>query len=337
MKPELLSQLPQILFQIGKVIGSGDSLSSTLVTISELVTELCEASACSIMLADPERRILLGKAAFGLRRDDFTTVSFRYGEGLAGWVAENSQSLLIDDVNTDDRFVSHGESTHIRSLACVPLMHRDVVVGVLTITTPKVGHFTSSSIELLALVANTIALDIENIRLRRLAHTDALTGAFNRQYLETRFPAMVEHAHRHDEPLCVTMFDVDHFKKVNDEHGHDVGDLVLADVAKRLGTTSRETDSLIRYGGEEFLLLLPGADLHTAADIADRMRARFAQSAIDVRPAGSEALALDIRISAGVAQLQPGENPEQLFKRADKALYTAKANGRDRIEIAGGT
>ena len=334
MNTELLSQLPQILFQIGKAIGSDESLQVTLVKISELVTELCGAEACSVMLADPDKKTLLGKAAFGLERIDFSTVSFRYGEGLAGWVAENGESILIDDVNEDSRFVRHGDSSHIRSLACVPLMHRDTVVGILTVTTPEVGFFTTSTLELMALVANTIALDIENIRLRRLAETDSLTGAYNRQYLDRHFPDMVEEAHKHDQPLCVAMFDIDHFKHVNDQHGHDVGDQVLAFISKRLDEASRHKDVLVRFGGEEFLLLLPGANLATAAEIADRMRVRLANNAVNLDRGELGPLALEIRMSAGVAELADGETPEQLFKRADLALYAAKANGRNRIEVA---
>ncbi len=335
MNPELLNQLPQVLFQIGKAIGSDESLSTTLVRISELVTELCGAAACSVMLANPEEKTLLGKAAFGLRRPDFTTVSFRYGEGIAGRVAESGESVLVDDVANDPRFASHGDSSHIRSLACVPLLHRDTVVGVLTVTTPEVSFFTSSSLELLALIANTIALDIENIRLRRLAQTDSLTGAYNRQYLDQCLPDMVVDAHTSNQPLCVAMFDVDHFKRVNDEHGHGVGDLVLAEISRRLDEASRSNDVLVRYGGEEFLLLLPGANLATAAGIADRMRMQLAAEALTL-PTNDEGdtVSLSLRISAGVAELGVAEGHEQLFTRADQALYAAKANGRNRVEVA---
>lgn len=334
MTPEELSRLPQILFRIGKAIGSDEPLSVTLTRITELVTELCGAEACSIMLANPTEKTLLGKAAFGLEHVDFTTVGFRYGEGLAGWAAEHGESVLVGDVEEDPRFASHGDTSHIRSLACVPLLHRDSVVGVLTVTTPEVGAFTTTTLELLTLVAKTIALDIENIRLVRLAETDSLTGAYNRQYLDHHFPNMVADAHETGRPLCVALFDLDHFKDVNDTYGHDVGDKVLQYVAKRLNEASRDDDVLVRYGGEEFLVLLPGAKLATAAEIADRMRVRFANHAVHLeRPKGGP-LTLDVRLSAGVAQLDEGETPELLFKRADEALYAAKSKGRNRVEVA---
>lgn len=330
MKPELLTRLPEILFQIGKVFGSDKSLSTTLSTISELVTELSGAEACSIMLADPSRKLLLGKAAYGLLRADFSEVSFRYGEGVAGWVAETSESVLIDDVTVDERFKTLPDSaSKIRSLAAVPLVTRDKVVGVMTITAADCNRFTGDSVDLLQLIANTVALDIENIRLRRLSVTDKLTGAYNREFLSTQLPASMQEALQQGEPLSIVMIDVDHFKKVNDTHGHHIGDKVLAEIARRLRETSRSGDMLVRYGGEEFLLLLPSANVATAAEIADRVRQQLHDSTVEVGD-----LQLDIHVSAGVAQHRHGESATELFRRADTALYDAKANGRNRVEVA---
>lgn len=330
MKPEHLSRIPEILFRIGKVFGSDKSLSHTLSTISELVTELSGADACSIMLADSDRQLLLGKASFGLIRADISEVSFRYGEGIAGWVAENADSILVDDVNEEDRFKTLEDSESvIKSLASVPMMTREKVVGVLTITSGKLKSFTNDSVDLLQLIANTMAMDIENIRLRRLSITDKLTGAYNREYLATQFPISMQEAQDRGEPLSVAMLDVDHFKLVNDNHGHDVGDKVLAEIAHRLRDTSRSRDLLVRYGGEEFLLLLPTANLSTAAEIAERIRSRLENKTIDVGE-----LKLDIRISGGVAEHLHGESSSDLFRRADAALYSAKAKGRNRVEVA---
>lgn len=330
MKEELLSRIPEVLYRIGKVFGSDKSLSITLNTISELVTELIGADACSIMLADPERELLLGKAAYGLIRADIAEVSFRYGEGIAGWVAKNAASALVDDVTLDERFkILPDSSSQIRSLAAVPMVTRDTVVGVLTITTCSCASFTSTSVDLLQLIANTMAMDIENIRLRRLSVTDKLTGAFNREFLSTQLPALMLEAREQSKGLSIVMFDVDHFKKVNDSHGHDIGDKVLAEIANRLRETSRSRDMLVRYGGEEFLLLLPSAGAKRAAEIANRVRRQLLDKAIDVGD-----LSLDIRISAGVAEYCHGESPGDLFRRADAALYSAKDNGRNRVEIA---
>src|SRR5690606_14233527 len=114
---------------------------------------------------------------------------------------------------------------------CVPLVNRGHVVGVMTITAEVPSSFTSESLDLLKLVATTIALDIENIRLRRLAVTDKLTGAYNREFLDRQLPISLAESMRSGEDLSIAMFDVDHFKEVNDTCGHDVGDEVLKIIA----------------------------------------------------------------------------------------------------------
>jgi diguanylate cyclase (GGDEF)-like protein len=330
MNPDLLSRIPDILYRIGKVFGSDKSLSVTLSNISELVTELSGADACSIMLADSERKLLLGKAAYGLLRADFSEVSFRYGEGIAGWVAQNSLSALVTDVTKDERYKTLTDSaSKIRSLAAVPMVSRDTVVGVVTITAAKPNVFTSSSVDLLQLIANTMAMDIENIRLRRLSVTDKLTGAYNREFLSTQLPALMQEAQQERKPLSIAMFDVDHFKRVNDTHGHDTGDKVLTEIAHRLREANRAGDMLVRYGGEEFLLLLPSASVESAAEIANRVRVQLQDRVIEVGD-----LKLDIRISAGVAEYRHPESPSDLFRRADAALYSAKDGGRNRVEVA---
>ena len=122
MNPEKLTRLPQVLFEIGKAVGSDDNLGTLLARISELVCELVDAEACSIMLLDTAKERLLGKAAYGLARRDVTLISFRVGEGVAGWVAATGEAARIDDVTLDERFkVLSDSESRIRSLACVPL------------------------------------------------------------------------------------------------------------------------------------------------------------------------------------------------------------------------
>ena len=330
MNQDLITRIPDILYRIGKVFGSDKSLALTLRSITELVTELSGADACSIMLADSDRKLLLGKAAYGLLRADFSEVSFRFGEGIAGWVADKAQSALVADVTEDERYKTLADSaSNIRSLAAVPMVTREKVVGVLTITAAECGVFTATSVDLLQLIANTMAMDIENIRLRRLSVTDKLTGAFNREFLSTQLPALMQEAQEQSSPLSIAMFDVDHFKRVNDTHGHHIGDKVLAEIAHRLRETSRSGDMLVRYGGEEFLLLLPSANDVSAAEIANRVRMQLQDRVIEVGE-----LKLDVRISAGVAEHRHPESPSDLFRRADTALYSAKEKGRNRVEVA---
>jgi diguanylate cyclase (GGDEF)-like protein len=331
MKADKLRRLPQVLFEIGKAVGSDDNLATLLARISELVCQLTSAEACSIMLLDTDRERLLGKAAYGLHRRDVTLISFRIGEGVAGWVAERGEPALIDDVASDERYKVLADSENrIRALACVPLQYREERIGVLTITSPRAAAFSQDDVELLTFIATTMALDIDNARLRRLSVTDPLTEAYNREFLQQRLPPAVEQAERRGEPLSVAMIDIDHFKDVNDQFGHAIGDRVLAEVAARLRAAIRAGDLLVRYGGEEFLVLLPGADAIQAAEIAERMRLKMESD-----PIATDGAAIEVRISVGVAELRRGSDTgSQLVRRADTALYAAKGRGRNLVEVA---
>jgi diguanylate cyclase (GGDEF)-like protein len=331
MNPEELQKLPAALFEIGKLIGSELDPGILLSRIAQLICQLIDAEACSVMLIDADRKRLLAKAAYGLRTEHMHTVSFEVGEGVAGWVVEHGQPALIHDVTKDPRFVvlpSH--ETPIASMICVPLLARGERVGVVTVTSSKPNAFDTNNLELIRFIAMTIALDIENVRLHRVAVTDPLTGAYNREFLMQRLPQEIETAADLDRALSIAMVDVDHFKTVNDHYGHGIGDAVLAEVARRLRGAIRAGDMLVRYGGEEFLAVLPKADAGRAWEVGERMRQRVCERAFEV----GEGLALLLRVSVGIAQWRLGERMPALIERADVALYSAKERGRNRVEVA---
>jgi diguanylate cyclase (GGDEF)-like protein len=259
------------------------------------------------------------------------TLSFAVGEGVAGWVMERGTPALIGDVSQDSRYVIlPANQTPISSMICVPLLARGERVGVVTATSERMNAFDTNQLELVRFISTTIALDIENVRLHRVAVTDPLTGAYNREFLMQRLPQEIEAAIERDRTLSVAMVDVDHFKAVNDQHGHGVGDVVLAEVARRLRSAIRTGDVLVRYGGEEFLVVLPKADAGRAWEVGERMRQRVCERAFDV----GDGLALLLRISVGIAQWRMGEPMPDLIERADVALYGAKERGRNRVEVA---
>ena len=328
MRPAQRSLLPEVLFEIGKAIGSDEDLSSLLSHISQLICKLLDACACSVMLLDASGRQLFTKAAHGLAEGRIGKVSFRVGQGVAGWVVESGKPALIDNVASDSRFVLVASSaTNIVSMACVPLIARNHRVGVLSATSARASAFTSEDIDLLQFVAKTIALDVENMRLRKVAVTDPLTSTYNREFLQQRLPVELEISRQLKTPLSIAMVDVDHFKSINDRFGHEVGDQVLSEVANRLRRAIRQDDLLVRYGGEEFLVLLPNADTNCASQIGERMRAELTEQI----PA--EGTSIPVKISVGIAQRMPGDQVTTLMKRADSALYAAKNLGRDRIEV----
>ena len=153
---------------------------------------------------------------------------------------------------------------------------------------------------------------------------DPLTGVFNRLAYEEQLQAEYQRWKRFGNPLALLVWDIDHFKQINDRHGHAVGDEVLRGVAQQLVRRVRSTDFVARYGGEEFVMLLPGADAKAALNVADKLRlniaeAEFSAGAVDV----------SVTISCGVSNFEPGDSPQSVFNRADHALYRAKKAGRN--------
>lgn len=180
-----------------------------------------------------------------------------------------------------------------------------------------------------ALAQRERELSVANAQLRIMSSTDVLTGVANRRSLEERLHEMWEHSIRLHEPLSVVMCDIDHFKRVNDDFGHQAGDAVLQQFAKLLQAEAREIDRVGRYGGEEFVLLLPGTVLDAAVTFAERIRESVERAEFRY----GDGQTLQKTMSCGVAAWpHPLVNdPEALIKAADDALYAAKETGRNRV------
>ena len=174
--------------------------------------------------------------------------------------------------------------------------------------------------------------EIERLQaeLREQALRDPLTGLYNRRHLDAQLPELLAQAGRQAEPLSVMMLDLDHFKQVNDLHGHQAGDEVLRHAARQITLHTRSSDLVCRYGGEEFVVVLPGVAPAQAAERAEALRA-----ALELAPARFGALALPLTASFGVAGLtEEANHPDRLIGAADRALYEAKAQGRNRVVMA---
>ena len=193
-----------------------------------------------------------------------------------------------------------------------------------------------SVIATLALLAGVVsivwALQAAELHHRDEAILDPLTGLLNRHALMPRFIELTHQARLTQQPVCMVLCDVDGFKAINDEYGHDRGDAVLRDVAYELRKRLRSFELVYRLGGEEFLIVLPGTDLAGAIDAAERIRAAFAAHGFKT----SAQAETSITASFGVAEFQPGLSAEALVARADEALYRAKRGGKNRVEAATG-
>jgi diguanylate cyclase (GGDEF)-like protein len=162
--------------------------------------------------------------------------------------------------------------------------------------------------------------------------TDPLMGIFNRRYLERRLEEEVGRARRYNLPLSILMIDIDHFKSVNDTYGHQVGDTVLENMGNIIDSVARDSDMVARYGGEEILVILPSTPISGAVKIAERLRLLVESYAFTLPETYNNLSMLHVTVSIGVAFLDPGTaEARDLVERADKALYTAKKNGRNRV------
>jgi diguanylate cyclase (GGDEF)-like protein len=183
-------------------------------------------------------------------------------------------------------------------------------------------------------VALQRTIEAQRLELLQLARFDALTGLYNRRYFLECLEQELQRAQRYGLPLCLLMLDLDHFKQINDTHGHLMGDRVLATAGIILREALRTTDILGRYGGEEFCVALPHTPLDQAHGVAERLRQSFTPE----RFALADGLALEVTCSLGLCAFAPGmPDLEALLQRADQALYSAKAMGRNCVVVAPGT
>ena len=216
---------------------------------------------------------------------------------------------------------------------CVPLLAQGTMFGTILVATS--GDLSAEQREAAIAAAEQISLAISNLRLQETLRTqslrDPLTGLFNRRYLEVSLARDLARAVRRSQPLAVLMMDIDHFKTFNDSHGHEAGDTTLMKFGELLSSLSRSEDVACRYGGEEFTLVLQEADAGLALDRAEEIRRAANDMIIEYR---HQAIG-PVTVSIGIASYpMHGDTPEQLIRRADRALYIAKEQGRNRVWVA---
>lgn len=185
----------------------------------------------------------------------------------------------------------------------------------------------------LVLIVLRLALNRYQGRLEAMAVIDKLTGLYNRQAFDLLVQQTLADLARHPQPVSLLLMDLDHFKEVNDNFGHLQGDCILQQLSPVLRHVLRQSDLVFRWGGEEFLVLLRGSDSLAATGVAEKLRAGLSEHRFDLSTPG-QPLHHSITLSIGVAELQPGENLDSLVSRADRALYQAKSNGRNRVVLA---
>jgi two-component system cell cycle response regulator len=216
------------------------------------------------------------------------------------------------------------------SLLVLPLLVKDEVIGTFTVGAKRAGAFPSDRREMLGVIANQVAISMQNARMYEVveeqATTDGLTGLVNHRTFQERFSSMLGRADRRSFAVSMLLTDIDHFKKVNDTYGHPTGDEVLRRVAVILKASARKIDIVARYGGEEFAIVLEGTDRAGALQLAERIRQEVAQQSF-ASPQG----AFQVTLSIGVACYpDDARDKTEIIARADQSLYAAKHGGRNR-------
>ncbi len=322
-------------------VESFNSLTSLLITslkpqellhkVLNKVVELTGSQSGVIYLTEMqgEERILNPYVAYAV--DINSMHLLRFGEGMPGEAARQKRVVHVKHIPEDCKInVNFGLADALpKEIVVIPIIYQERVLGVMLLGTLR--GFRTNEMALLEYMATQIAVVLENAltheQVEQLSITDGLTGVWNRTHVTERMEHEFQKAQRHGHELAVLMLDVDHFKRINDGFGHQVGDLVLVGVARALKGSLRSTDLIGRYGGEEFIVMLPHTGRADAIATAEKLRKAIA--ALQVAVMGEQR----ITISIGLSALPDGgaEHLDDLIKKADDALYAAKDGGRNRV------
>jgi diguanylate cyclase (GGDEF)-like protein/PAS domain S-box-containing protein len=318
------------------------NLNTLLRSIAQRALNLIGGIYCNCYLYRPEADLLDRVANAGKEMFLGSGTTRQRGEGLVGHVWEQGVPLLIDDYRSwPGRNKKYDSSPHpSRALVGAPIHWGNEFLGVLSVAAFLPHRYTQADSDVLGMFATQAAIAIRNARLygtiEQLAVTDELTGLFNRRGFFQLGEREFEGSLRFNRPLAALMFDIDHFKMVNDTRGHPAGDQILRALADCFRQNTRGIDVAGRYGGEEFVLLMPETLLPGAVQIAERLRQSIADLSVPIHPANGDSATVDIHItvSIGVAALLPDvPSLAVLLERTDQALYRAKDSGRNRVVV----
>lgn len=324
-------QMQRAVRRVGDTLRSTHDMKQMLDSILNTAADAVNAESAILYLFSAARGELYPEVGRGI--DVSTLPRVKVGDGVVGMVAERARAVRLPQ--TGGPLYSRHEPSFPVAIA-VPLYSHERVMGVLAVYRRDADRmFGDDEMETVSFLAEQGGVAIENVRLheeaQRLSLTDGLTGVWNRRYFQMQFRQVLATATRFERPFSVLMMDLDHFKGVNDKHGHQRGDALLIEFSQRVTHLLREVDTFARYGGEEFICLLSETDgqgaLTTAEKIHDAIRG--------VPFGGMDEELINLTVSIGVSSYPDhGDTFKKLVEAADQALYRAKQSGRDQVCVA---
>jgi diguanylate cyclase (GGDEF)-like protein len=333
-KPEL-----SILHDVAKTLTSSLNLDSILQAIMDKVAAYFKPDTWSLLMTDDEHRELYFAIAVGDASESLKSVRLKIGEGIAGWVAKHGEPLVVPDVAADERFaprVDEMTQWQTKSILCVPLASKNRILGVIQLINVDMTSFGSDQFKLLQALADYAAIAIDNARavekIQELTITDDCTGLYNARHLYDTIDSEVYRSIRFGYEFSVLFLDLDHFKLINDNHGHLVGSRLLYEVGTTIKSRLRLIDYAFRYGGDEFVVLLPQTSKQSALVVARRLLDILRSTHFHL----GDGLDLNIRASMGVASFpDDARNAHDLIRQADEMMYSIKNTTRDAVAVCG--
>ncbi len=325
-----------IFHNLARALTSSLELDSVLRTIMEQMQQFFEPETWSLLILDEPRNELYYAVAVGQSESEIHDLRVPLGEGMAGWVAQHGESLIVPDIRQDGRFQPlQSGRFQIRSAICMPLLSHQKTLGVIQLFNCRLESMTEYTISFLHILCDYAAIAIENARavekIQRLTITDDCTGLYNQRKLQQVLEEQVLLSRNSGKPFSLIFFDLDHFKSVNDVHGHQIGSALLARVGDCMHLPSRPGDIGFRYGGDEFILLLPETDKFQAESIAQNLHERLREEIFQI----DDELRLRVTASFGVATFpDDGNHGQDIVRAADAAMYLVKRTTRDGVAVS---
>jgi len=327
-----------VFHQLARSLTSSFDLDAILRTILEHMERLIEAELWTLLMLDEARQELYYAIAAGGEQESLRDLRVKVGEGVAGWVVEHGETLIVPEADYDPRLSQERgvNAQAVRSVIAMPLRGRKGTHGAIEIFNPRADRMTDYTIAFLHILADHAAIAIENARdvarIQQLTITDDVTGLYNVRHLYDVLERELERCCRLGSPVSLAFLDLDNFKHVNDVHGHLIGSELLSRTGQRLQELSSDRrDLCFRYGGDEFVILMPDTGSQAALAQATKLHRALMETPFHMKGG----LTLGVSASVGLATAPAdGKTIHTIIGAADTRMYAVKTNGRGQLRGA---